>query len=124
MSSDQWRVKAAGSCLNRGLRRLHGLKLRDWIGRDVERDLYGKRAGEGTGFLSQSLSAPLIPYDLLCGRLKGVSRISSRISIAFVSQSGSGRLYRDWIRHREIHMTQDWLWDLLSPSLFTPLIPP
>ena len=96
VTSDQWRVKAAGQgsmeegkagkredekggrgeervvdCLNHrlhGLRRLHGLKLRDWIGRDVERDLYGKRAGEGTGSLSQSLSAPLIPYGFVRSR--------------------------------------------------------
>ena len=67
-----------GSCLNHGLRRLHGGKSRDGIGLDVEWDFYRNRMGADRKSQSQ----------------------------------------------REIHMAQDLLLDLLSPSLFGRLIPP
>ena len=38
--------------------------------------LFRKRMGEGTESLSQSLSAPLIPYEASYGRLKGLSGIT------------------------------------------------
>ena len=106
MTSDQWRVKAAGQgsmeegkagkredekggrgeervvdCLNHrlhGLRRLHGLKLRDWIGRDVERSFC--RDWYGTVRFTWGISFAL-------GFLSEKSGRGNRISIAVAIRS-------------------------------------